>query len=258
MSMLCAGRERCLPTFYVSRVSFPCIVVELVYDGLGKLRVGDVTYDLYPGVIFCYGLDLAHDIWADPKQPMCKYFAAYQWTGKSERPPEGMISPGELRCTLELSAMQMLFDELIREGRRAGKLHEELTTRFLEIILLKANEGAQVETDVRDGAMQSYERVATYISTHFERLSGLADLSKRVELDRTYICRLFQRFAQETPNQSITRHKLNRAAELLLSKSLSVRQVSEQVGYEDAFYFSRLFKKRFGFSPKHFRDSTKT
>lgn len=46
---------------------------------------------------------------------------------------------------------------------------------------------------------------------------------------------------------------MNRAAELLMSQDSNVGDVASEVGYSNVFHFSRLFKKRFGDSPRNFR-----
>ncbi|EGO8073496.1 helix-turn-helix transcriptional regulator, partial [Enterococcus faecalis] len=46
--------------------------------------------------------------------------------------------------------------------------------------------------------------------------------------------------------------RLNHAKELLKNDSLSVKEVAKTVGYEDAYHFSKLFKKYYGKSPSQF------
>jgi len=48
--------------------------------------------------------------------------------------------------------------------------------------------------------------------------------------------------------------RIESAKSLLISSHLSVSQISEQVGYPDPLYFSRVFKKSTGMSPKEYRE----
>ena len=252
--LLCAGRERCLPGYHVSRTDFACTLVEFVIEGRGKLRSGESTCELFPGVIFSYQMDTPHDLWAEPSDPMTKYFAAFQpEDGRgSERQPG--IAPGAIRWMQDVAAVQMLFEELIREGQLSGALHEEITARYLELIVLKASEGVSQSGNQVVGGAKAYQRAVACIENHFAEISTLDGLGSRVGLEPNYLCRLFRRFGQETPNQRLTRYKVNRAAELLLTKTLSVRDIALAVGYRDPYYFSRVFKKRFGYSPREFRE----
>lgn len=257
LRLLCAGRERCLPGFHVARTDFPCVLVEFVVAGKGKLRAAGEISDLFPGVIFSYRMNTPHDLWAEPSDPMTKYFAAYQFTGNQDQQSPPGITPGSIRWTRDLAAVQTLFEELIREGQLSGALHEEITARYLELILLKASEAVPPIGGQAAGGAEAYQRALACIENCFAEISTLDDLGSRIGLEPNYICRLFRRFGQETPNQCITRHKVNRAAELLLTKSMAIGEIAREVGYEDPYYFSRVFKKRFGYSPRDFRDVAK-
>lgn len=257
--LLCAGRETCLPDYHVARSDFACLIVEFVFSGKGRINYRGESHELSSGHIFCYGMDAPHDLWSDTSDPMTKYFAAYQWSGSSGTGQESEHSygllPGEIRWTRHTNVLKILFDELIREGRQSGPMHEEITARYLELILMKGAEALVPEAVRSSAGTESFDLVLEIIETSYAEIVSLEDLGRLCNLDPNYICRLFRKFGKETPIQCLTRHKLNRAAELLLSGSSPINEVSRDVGYEDPFYFSRVFKKRFGCSPKDFRES---
>jgi AraC-like DNA-binding protein len=257
LRLLCAGRERCLPGFHVARSDFRCVLVEFVVEGRGKLRADGQIHDLYPGVIFSYRMNTPHDLWAEPTDPMTKYFAAYLLDGRRKSTPMLGIVPGAVRWICDLAAVQTLFEELIREGQLAGELNLAITARYLELILLKASEAVVPKNGQATGGAKAFQRAIACIENDFAKIVTLDDLGDRVGLEPNYICRLFRHFGQETPNQCITRHKVNRAAELLLTQAKAVRDIAQEVGYDDPYYFSRVFKKRFGYSPREFRDLAK-
>lgn len=258
--LLCAGREHCLPSYHVSRSEYHCVILEFIFSGKGKIRIGKSVHEAYPGVMFSYGMDAPHDLWADAEEPMKKYFAIYvsepsdlgQRGQNTEKVP--LIKPGEIKRTLDIEETQTLFDQMIAEGRRSGSNHSLICDQYLQLILMKASAAGNADSEEATNTvgLGSYERVASYIENHYTEVASLNDLAAAVELSPAYLCRLFRRYSRETPRQSIVRHKLNRAAELLMSQGMNVGEVAAAVGYEDAFHFSRLFRKRFGNSPKNF------
>jgi AraC-like DNA-binding protein len=252
LRLLCAGREQCLPGYHVQRSDFRCQLVELVVEGQGTVRAGGENREVFPGIVFSYGMDSQHEIWTSPDGPMTKYFAAFE--------ANDFMDAGELqsiRWIRDLSTMQVLFEELIREGQRDGELARQITSTYLELILLKAREALPDDRIPQHHASKGrdlFERALACIETDYCELGGLRDLSRKVGVEPNYLCRLFRRFGQETPIQCLSRYKLNFAAELLLSQTRSVAEIATIVGYADQFYFSKVFKKRFGKSPNTFRN----
>ena len=51
----------------------------------------------------------------------------------------------------------------------------------------------------------------------------------------------------------IVNKKIQKAKELLADESLSIEQIAEQTGYNDYFYFTKVFKKNTGISPSKYR-----
>ena len=84
-------------------------------------------------------------------------------------------------------------------------------------------------------------------------MQSLDEIAKESFVDKTYVCRLFQRFDQQTPYQYLTRLKMNKAAELLEDSTMLIKEISAAFGYDDPFHFSRIFKNVLGISPKEFR-----
>lgn len=65
--------------------------------------------------------------------------------------------------------------------------------------------------------------------------------------------REFKKQFDDTPANYIRKKRLKKAADLLLHSSLSIKEISFQIGYEDSSYFSRLFKQEFEILPSDFR-----
>ena len=65
--------------------------------------------------------------------------------------------------------------------------------------------------------------------------------------------RVFESLFGVLPKLYIDKLRLNKAAELLAETSMSVAEISEMMGYQDPFHFSRRFKSVIGFSPRQYR-----
>jgi iron complex transport system substrate-binding protein len=99
--------------------------------------------------------------------------------------------------------------------------------------------------------------VKGYLEAHFQRPQRLADLADRTCLSIPHFCAQFKRFFGMSAIDYLVRLRMQHAGFLLRDMSTSVTQVAETVGYADLYYFSRLFKKHHGASPRHYRTRMK-
>lgn len=94
---------------------------------------------------------------------------------------------------------------------------------------------------------------AEFISSHYSEEIDLDKCAERCGFSRSRFTHLFTEVVGISPYRYQQKFRLEQACELLRSTSLPVSEVAENVGFQDALYFSRLFKKRFGMSPSDMR-----
>jgi AraC family L-rhamnose operon transcriptional activator RhaR len=82
---------------------------------------------------------------------------------------------------------------------------------------------------------------------------GLVELSTLVNLNRSYLVRLFKRHTGHAPMAWLARRRAEKAAVLLLTTDLPVAQVGRAVGWHDPNYFARRFRAAFGLSAREYR-----
>lgn len=75
----------------------------------------------------------------------------------------------------------------------------------------------------------------------------------RMNITRNHFNRLFRQTAGTSPRQFVIHSRLQKAAEMLFSTTMSVKEIASLVGLENEFYFSRLFKKKYSQSPSDYR-----
>lgn len=74
---------------------------------------------------------------------------------------------------------------------------------------------------------------------------------------RTTFFKKVKKITGSTPNDYIKAIRMDKAAELLKDDTLTIAQVSYQVGFDDPYYFSKSFKSYFGISPSQYRKGEK-
>ena len=92
-----------------------------------------------------------------------------------------------------------------------------------------------------------------YIQEHYAEKITADSIAETVHLAPTYIGTLFKKEAGETISEYLTNVRLGKAKELLKDGSYNVSEIADMVGYPDAKYFSKLFKKEIGVKPTDYR-----
>lgn len=135
----------------------------------------------------------------------------------------------------------------------SSKNYKELKQN-LERLLLSHDWLEVIEHDTTLGTEAIVDRIALYIRQHREEKISVHDLAKQYNISHSYLCIIFKKYMNMSPNEYIIMDKLEYAKRLLVTrKDLSVGDVSMAVGYDDPYYFSRIFKTNTGLTPSGYR-----
>jgi len=96
-------------------------------------------------------------------------------------------------------------------------------------------------------------RVLEYIPAHLAGDLGRDTLARLAHLSPSRFHTVFETALGKAPGQYVQEVRLRAAQQLLIATDLGVEEVGLRVGFADAFHFSRLFRKRCGLSPTHYR-----
>ncbi len=93
-----------------------------------------------------------------------------------------------------------------------------------------------------------------YMAMHYCDLDfNYTELREWSGLSYSYFKKLFIEKYGVPPVKHVTRLKINRACELLQTKMFSISKIAELCGFENVYYFSNVFKKYTGISPKNYK-----
>jgi AraC family transcriptional regulator, transcriptional activator for feuABC-ybbA operon len=101
--------------------------------------------------------------------------------------------------------------------------------------------------------LQQVTKILDYFHTHYEEEVSISEVADMFDIDRRRIAYLFEKITGLSPIQYLTRYRISKAKELLTISELTISEVSEAVGYQDSFYFSRVFKNVTDMSPSQYR-----
>ena len=109
------------------------------------------------------------------------------------------------------------------------------------------------ETEERSSL--AVKKVMSYIQDHYwEEDLSLKILAEQVYLTPQYLSTLFKNETGMTVGQYMADHRIDQAKRMLDDPSYKLYQISGLVGYKDANYFTRLFRKKTGMTPMEYRN----
>ena len=99
---------------------------------------------------------------------------------------------------------------------------------------------------------EHFAQMLKEVESNFDQPLSLRTLSAKYYLNLSYASELFRRATGMTFTEYVTKLRMTRAV-ALMEQGLELQAVARQVGYEDYFYFSKVFKKNFGLPPTQYQ-----
>lgn len=101
------------------------------------------------------------------------------------------------------------------------------------------------------------EEAKKYMECNLYRKLSVTEIANFLHISDRYLYNLFIEYDNISPKEYLTRLKLNYALNYLKDGNLNITEIATSLGFSDVFSFSRLFKKRIGFSPKEYKEKIK-
>lgn len=235
---------------YLTRRDFPYHRVEYIVSGRGWAELGGLRQALAAGAAYAVGPDVRFGLRSDPGRPLRRYYLWLEGEGAAGLAAAAGLGRARVRFVSAPGEIREAWEWLLREGAGSGPRSEALVSRLSEVVLLKLADARDAGEATAEGARESFERCRALADTDAARLRGAADLAAAAGLRTETVCRLFRRFLDTTPGGYLRARRMRLAAGRLCAPDARVKEVAAELGFADAFHFSRVFKAEMGVSPK--------
>ena len=252
------GMEDVYPGFEFGPFIRTEYVLHIVQKGKGIFIMDNKTYHLCENQAFLIPPDVETFYKADAHEPW-----SYMWVGfNGIRAYETVTNAGftskspvkTLSCTDDLHnyISQLLDAHMLtysNELKRNGLLMQFWSN------LIDEHAASDSQKDPFDYPASVYIKNAVhYMSLHYDKKIKIADLADHIGINRSYLTNSFKKVMKMSPQEYLISLRMEKAASLLKSTSLSIQEVALKVGYEDALAFSKIFRQNFGESPRSYRE----
>lgn len=93
----------------------------------------------------------------------------------------------------------------------------------------------------------------SFVEEHYQEAIKLEDVAEIVNLNPAYFSTLFVRKTGQSFTEYVTLFKIKKACELLTNSDMNINEIAGSLGFPDARYFSKLFRKKMGLKPTEYR-----
>ncbi len=233
-------------------------IVNLTVKGSGEVFDGENRFTVEPGDLVLFPPGAIHDYGRAPGasewwhrwiyfQPRAFWSGWLSWRGV-----HGSFFVQRVEDKSLVSTLETLFGEVASWSANTDLLSMELAMNLLErvILLCAKNDRATAPPGHFD---QRLLMACKFVTDNLHRPLSVAEIAQAVCLSPSRLAHLFT----QTLGRSILKWReeqvIQFACHLLLVTPSPVKQIAAQVGYEDPLYFSRVFRRYTGCSPKAFR-----
>lgn len=237
------------------------IEMSLIMSGSGRYRIDDEIYHISEGDVLILNPGCYHQALTDGNgNPVVEFFVGFTdvaFAGMAANRFELADGPilhtkGELRQKLFRIARSMAEEN---EQWQPGR-YFMLRAYLVQILILLVREQSEAVKPKKGYAFESVskkyvvEQIQSYFEDHYAEKISLDQIAENMYLSPFYISRIFKSETGNTPIHYLIDIRLERARDILeKGQCNSIQEVASMVGYEDAYHFSKLFKKKYHVPP---------
>ncbi|HOX30813.1 MAG TPA: AraC family transcriptional regulator [Spirochaetales bacterium] len=221
-------------------------------SGEGSFRNGGSRYSITSGSLYLSPPGMRHQIIASSDERPITYYATLVDAAGDEELSSLLASLSGKGARRELGSGYRFFFADLRQKHFSGDRDLELSARHaLLAFLYELSAGVGPGWGAPDNV--HVEKALALMEASLARDLDLDAICRRIGLSREHFVRLFAARMGMPPMRYFSRLKLEAAAAMLSSTGLSVGAISERLGYETQFSFSRAFKRQLGVAPSEYR-----
>lgn len=234
------------------------VILLFCTDGQGWVEFqGNVT-QVHPGEVFLLPSGIPHSYGADQQHPWSIYWlhlvgrlgsavarSIMGRAGDTGRAPQVGFSDERNALFAHIAAT------LLKGYSASNLLHANLALpHYLSSFIAPEHFGIRNQALSVEGAT---DKAIRHMQENLSRTLTLDNIAREVHLSVSFFSRKFKKETGYAPIEYFNYLRVQKACQLLHFSTLRINEVASEIGIDDPFYFSRLFKQQMGVSPAHYR-----
>ncbi|MED4074071.1 AraC family transcriptional regulator [Priestia endophytica] len=233
-------------------------IFQYTLSGYGEMLVGEQILTIGPGQAFIVKIPSDHCYYLPKESPEWEFLFITLEGPKAEECWDYVIDQFGLHLTLDdtsplIFSLKEIYQFAVKEGIEDSFISSAKAYEFI-MNLYRFTKGLdQVKPEIPNDIRTAIHFMREY---YYEPLS-LEDIAEHTGLSKYYFTNKFQKYIKTTPIQFLTTIRMEKAMDLLLKTNKTLHEIAIETGYDNANYFSKVFKKMIGMSADRFRKDKK-
>lgn len=148
----------------------------------------------------------------------------------------------------EMEAMRLLLAE--KKENFPLKVLSHLYAFWADFLSLKGREKPFIAPS--ESRTLLLKKMLAYLYAHYQEPLHVETIAASAGITSGYAIHLFQKFLHSSPIAYLNAYRLEKACELLADSDCNISEIAAEVGYESPSYFSELFRRNKGYSPREY------
>jgi AraC-like DNA-binding protein len=243
------NKGRILNAYYIVFISKGSGVFESSYTAAKKIEQG-VCFFLFP--------DVWHRYKPDPANGWEEYWIGLNGSFVKSLHSNGFLNPKvPFTDTGSSGIILNLFQQLIEAVKSSEPGYQQIISGIAHQILGLLYAIEKNKQVGENEEIQLVEKTKFLMTENIEKQMEVSDLIVSLSLNYSAFKKKFKNQTGISPTQYYLNLKLKKAVELMTFTTLSFKEIAYKTGFKSQFYFSRFFKKKYGDSPKSYRQKLK-
>ncbi|SEH83402.1 AraC-type DNA-binding protein [Halobacillus karajensis] len=235
-------------------------ILELIYikKGNGHFIIGDRHYRVHQGDVLIYNKGVLHDEYPNPKTNLNVFCCGITNVKFAGLPKNHLVSPessyvlhsGDQAIEIE-TMLNIMYSQVSNEKTGRAEICSYLLRSLIPLLLqIPQNNFGQSPSEE---SILSKE-IKAYVDEYYFEKINLEYIARKFHISSYYLSHLFKEFTGFSLIQYTIRRRIGEAQSLLINTNDKVTRIAGTVGYDNTSYFTTLFSKIVGMSPKKYRE----
>ncbi|MDB4901376.1 MAG: helix-turn-helix-domain containing protein AraC type [Mucilaginibacter sp.] len=226
-------------------------------EGMGYITIQGKEIELKPNTYFIIPKNVAHHYRSSIRNPWSIY-----WVHFIGEHADLLYQRHYEQKKLECESIPYEEQRIVSFNEIYELLENSFDIREIEIINIKIMNfiSSFIFQKEIDPTLQEKNVITdsiNFMKKNLNRSFTLEELAERQHLSVSHYCRLFLAKTGRSPHQYFNQLKIQKSCQYLYFSDRNIKEICAELGFDDPYYFSRLFKKLMGLSPAYYKNQHK-